>query len=92
VDEEPLAVGREADAAGASDEQRQPGLGLQAADVPAERLLRDEEAARRPGEVQLLGDRDEGAEEAEVELGPHAGTLPRIDAPRASIRPKEGVD
>jgi hypothetical protein len=33
--------------------------------------------------VQLLRDRDEGAEEAEVQFGPHLRTLPRIDAREA---------
>ena len=46
------------------DEQRRAEQRLELAYLRAQRLLRQVEAGRRPREVELLGDRDEGAEMA----------------------------
>lgn len=42
---------------------------LELADVATDRLLGDEQAGRRPGEVELLRDRDEVPQRADVEIG-----------------------
>ena len=54
------------DAALGADEQLDPERGLELADRPAQRRLRDVEACRRAPEVQLLPDRREVAEAAHV--------------------------
>ncbi len=66
VRQQALAVGGEGDLPGGPDEQLGAQLALQAPDVPAEGLLSDVEPGGGAGEVQLLGDGGEGAQEAGV--------------------------
>jgi predicted MFS family arabinose efflux permease len=68
VHEQALTSGGEGHSTRAPDEQRGADLILQPTDVSAQRLLRHIEPVRRAGEVQLLGDGDERAEQSEVEL------------------------
>jgi hypothetical protein len=63
VGQQPLALGGERHLAGAADEQRGAPLALQAADVAAEGLLGHVEAGGGAGEVELLGDGGEGAQQ-----------------------------
>ena len=49
------------------DEQRRAEQRLELAYLRAQRLLRQVEAGRRPREVELLGDRDERTEMAELD-------------------------
>jgi hypothetical protein len=75
-----LAVGGERDLAGGAGEQGQAELPLEAGDVAAEGLLGQVEPGGGAGEVQLLGDRDEVAQQAQVQLARHRpGTSPRPD-------------
>jgi hypothetical protein len=77
VRQEALALRGEGYATSAAREEPSADLGFQPADVAAERLLRHEQATCGSGEVKLLGDGHEGAQEAEIKLGRHAGTLLR---------------
>ena len=65
VAQERLAGGGELDAAAGALEQPDPQLGLEGADLLAERRLGDVQTSRRAPEVQLLGDGDEIAKLAE---------------------------
>ena len=66
--EQPLAVRGERHAARGSREQRAPDPPLQLPDIPAERLLRNEQPRCRGCEVQVLGGRDEIPEQPDVEF------------------------
>lgn len=77
VAEEALAGGEQADAPRGPLEQRRAELVLEAADLAAERRLRDVQATRGAADVLLLGDGDEVAQLGEA----HA---PRVWAVRAA--------
>jgi hypothetical protein len=66
--QQPLTVGRERHPSGRPDEQAGAQLVLEPADLAADRLLRDVQPLRRPGEAQLLGDRDEVAQGPDLEV------------------------
>jgi len=74
------AVGGEHDTPGRPVEERDAELVLEPAYVPAQCLLGDEQARRRPREVEFLRDDDEGAQQPRIEVpvDVHA----RIIAPR----------
>jgi hypothetical protein len=64
---------RDGDAPGGADEQRHAEPALQALHLLGEHRLGDAELLRGPAEVPLVGDGEEGADEAEVEI--HSRTL-----------------
>ena len=76
ADEQSLAVRGERDPAGGAGEQAHPQLPLEAGDVAAESLLGQVQPGGGPGEVQLLGDRHEVAQQAQVELVRHVPAPP----------------
>ena len=69
--QQPLAVGRERDPAGGAGEQAHAELPLEAADVAAHGLLGHVQPGGGAGKVQLLGNGDEVAQQAQVELVRH---------------------
>lgn len=66
VRHQPLPVRRQRHLPGGPDEQLGAQLPLQPPYVPAERLLGDVEPGGGAGEVEFLGDREEGAQEAGI--------------------------
>jgi hypothetical protein len=92
VHEEALTVRGQADPSGAADEERHADLGLQSSNVAAQRLLRHVQAVCGSGEVQLLGDCDEGAEEAEVQFRPHLCTLRALTHARRESKQLNSVN
>jgi hypothetical protein len=76
--QQPLAVGGERDPAGGAGEQAHAELAFEAGDVAAEGLLGHIQPGGGAGEVQLLGDGYEVAQQAQVELVRHvSGTSAR---------------
>jgi hypothetical protein len=71
ADQEALALEGERDPAGGPAEQADAQLPLEAADVAAERLLGHVQAGGGAAEVELLGDRHEVAEQAQIQLVGH---------------------
>lgn len=69
VRQQPFAVGREGDLPGGPYEQFRTEFALQPPDVAAECLLGDVEPGGGAGEVQLLGDGDEGAQQPGIGIG-----------------------
>src|SRR6478735_7406279 len=69
---EPLAARREVDVPAVAHEQLLPDLGLQLLDLLGKRRLADEQLGGCATEVQLGGDYDEVAHEAQVDI--HAAT------------------
>jgi hypothetical protein len=80
VRQQELAVLGEPHLARGALEQPRAEPGLELADLARERLLGEQETLRRPREVELLGDRDEGAQQARVEI--HHGTPGTYNAGR----------
>jgi enamine deaminase RidA (YjgF/YER057c/UK114 family) len=66
--QELVACRGEGDPAGSSGEQRMPDLRFQAADLLAERRLRDAQPLRRTSEVEFLGEHREGVKLLKSEL------------------------
>jgi hypothetical protein len=62
-----LAGQRQLDALGGPAEQVAPDEAFQAADLAAERGLRDEQPLGRPAEAEIVGDRDERAQVAQLD-------------------------
>ncbi|CAM5680880.1 hypothetical protein SVIOM74S_10296 [Streptomyces violarus] len=87
VRQQPLSVGRERHLPGGPHEQLGAQFPLQPPHVPAECLLGRVEAHRGAGEVQFLGDCDEGTQESGVEVAGHAVNLQRRTARPAPRRP-----
>ena len=75
ADEQSLAVRGERDPAVVRVNSA-PQLPLEAGDVAAESLLGQVQPGGGPGEVQLLGDRHEVAQQAQVELVRHVPAPP----------------
>jgi hypothetical protein len=76
ANQQPLAVGGECHAAGGAGQQAHAELPLQPGDVAAEGLLSHVQPRSGAGEVQLLGDRHEMAQQAQVKLARHRPHLP----------------